>query len=183
MTLWIILGIIAVVIIWAVSAYNGLVKLKTWVSEAAAQIDVQLGRRNDLIPNLVETVKGYAAHEKGTLDAVTKARSMIAQGGSAEERMENENILSGALRSLFAVSENYPDLKANQNFMDLQGQLSALEEDIANSRKYYNGVVRQFNTKTEAFPSNIIASIFKMTKKPMFEVDDAQERKNVKVSF
>lgn len=177
------LGIVVLLVLYVVAAYNGFVRLKNMVEEAFSTMDVYLKKRFDLIPNLVETVKGYAAHEKGTLDAVTKARSMIAQGGSAEERMENENILSGALRSLFAVSENYPDLKANQNFMDLQGQLSALEEDIANSRKYYNGVVRQFNTKTEAFPSNIIASIFKMNKKPMFEVDDAQERKNVKVSF
>lgn len=147
-------------------------------------MDVYLKKRYDLIPNLVETVKGYATHESQTLEKVIAARNMAQSaatpGGKARPE---ENVLQGTLKSLFALAESYPDLKANQNFLELSDQLRAVEEDIANSRKYYNAVVKQFNTKCEVFPSNLIASIFHFEKKPMFEVGAAEERENVKVSF
>ena len=146
-------------------------------------MDVYLKKRFDLIPNLVETVKAYAEHEKDTLDNVTKARTAVMDSATPEEKMANESALSGTLKSLFAVSENYPDLKANQNFLDMQEQLQKVEEDIANSRKYYNAVVKELNTKTEQFPTNIIASMFHFTKRPMFEVGGEEERQNVNVEF
>ena len=164
--------IVVILILWFIGAYNGFVKLKNKVEEAFATMDVYMKKRFDLIPNLVETVKGYAAHESSTLQNVVEARNMTQSAKNVEERLANENALSGTLKSLFAVAENYPDLKANQNFMDLQGQLKKIEEDIANSRKYYNATVREFNTKTESFPSNIIAGMFHFERNPMFEVDD-----------
>ena len=179
----IIAVIVIILVIWFIAAYNGFIKLKNSVEEAFSTMDVYMKKRFDLIPNLVETVKGYAKHEAGTLQKVTEARSAIQNAATTEERLANENILSGTLKSLFAVSENYPDLKANQNFMDLQGQLKKVEEDIANSRKYYNGVVKMFNIKCEVFPNNIIAGMFHFEKKPMFEVESAEERQNVKVEF
>ena len=145
-------------------------------------MDVYLKKRFDLIPNLVETVKGYAAHEKETLSAVTEARAAIAHSSTTAEKLQNENVLSGTLRSLFAVSEAYPDLKANSNFQELMGQLKKVEEDIANARKYYNAVVKKFNIKVQAFPTSIVASVFHYEKKPMFETDEAS-RENVRVSF
>ena len=163
--------------------YNGFIRLKNNCDEAFATMDVYLKKRYDLIPNLVETVKGYAAHEKETLERVVAARNMAQGASTPEEKAAGESMLQGTLKSLFAVAESYPDLKANQNFMDLQGQLKAVEEDIANSRKYYNAVVKQFNTKCEVFPSNLIAGIFHFEKKPMFEVEAQEERQNVKVSF
>ena len=166
MTLWIILGIIAVVIIWAVSAYNGIVKLKNWVSEAAAQIDVQLGRRNDLIPNLVETVKGYAKHEQETLSQVIAMR----------------NQLSGTLKTIFALSESYPDLKANTNFIKLQEELTNTENKIAYSRQLYNSSVAQYNIKIQMIPNNIIANFGGFTKEQMLEIP-AEERAVPKVQF
>lgn len=178
----IVLIIIAVIAIFFITMYNGFVKLKNKVEEAFATMDVYMKKRFDLIPNLVETVKGYAAHEKETLQAVTEARTAIMNAKTTEERLENEGVLSGALKSLFAVSEAYPDLKANQNFLDLQKQLQKVEEDIANSRKYYNAVVREYNTKTETFPANLIAGMFGFTKKAMFEINES-ERENVEVSF
>lgn len=181
-----IIGLIIAVVVIAViviGMYNSFIKLKNNCEEAFSTMDVYLKKRYDLIPNLVETVKGYAAHEKETLESVIAARNMAQSAGTMEEKLEGENMLAGSLKSLFAVAESYPDLKANTNFMDLQGQLKAVEEDIANSRKYYNAVIKQFNTKCEMFPSNIIASIFKFEKKPMFEVDAPEERQNVKVSF
>jgi len=179
----VILAVIAVGAIWVISAYNGFIRLRNMVEEAFATMDVYLKKRYDLIPNLVETVKGYAAHEKTTLENVIKARNMAADAKTMEGRIEGENMLSGMLRSLFALAEAYPDLKANQNFLDLQSQLQRVEDDIANSRKYYNAVVKEFNTKTESFPSNIIAGIFNFTRKPMFEVNDEAERETVKVQF
>jgi len=179
----IILVIIAFLIIWLISAYNSFVRLKNSVEEAFSTMDVYLKKRYDLIPNLVETVKGYAAHEAGTLENVVQARNMAQNATTLEDKIANENILSGTLKSLFAIAEAYPDLKANTNFMDLQRQLQKIEEDIANSRKYYNAVVREFNTKTESFPSNLVASMFKFIRKPMFEVEGAEERQNVKVQF
>ena len=167
--------IIVILILSFVGIYNGFVKLKNRVEEAFATMDVYMKKRFDLIPNLVETVKGYAAHEKETLMSVTQARTAVMQSSTTEERLKNENVLSGALKSLFAVSEN-------ANFMDLQKQLQKVEEDIANSRKYYNAVVRDYNTKRETFPSNIIAGMFHFEKKPMFEIAE-EERQNVKVEF
>lgn len=177
------IGIIVVLIIIFVVMYNGFIRLKNNCDEAFATMDVYLKKRYDLIPNLVETVKGYAAHEKETLERVVTARNMAQGASTPEEKAAGESMLQGTLKSLFAVAESYPDLKANQNFMDLQGQLKAVEEDIANSRKYYNAVVKQFNTKCEVFPSNLIAGIFHFEKKPMFEVEAQEERQNVKVSF
>ena len=177
------IGIIVVLIIIFVVMYNGFIRLKNNCDEAFATMDVYLKKRYDLIPNLVETVKGYAAHEKETLERVVAARNMAQGASTPEEKAVGESMLQGTLKSLFAVAESYPDLKANQNFMDLQGQLKAVEEDIANSRKYYNAVVKQFNTKCEVFPSNLIAGIFHFEKKPMFEVEAQEERQNVKVSF
>lgn len=146
-------------------------------------MDVYLKKRYDLIPNLVETVKGYAKHESETLEKVVAARNMAQSAGTIEEKIEGEKNLTGTLKTLFAVAESYPDLKANTNFLDLQEQLKSVENDIANARKYYNGVVKQFNNKCEMFPSNILAGIFHFTRKPMFEVDAEEERKNVKVEF
>lgn len=177
------IGIIVVLIIIFVVMYNGFIRLKNNCDEAFATMDVYLKKRYDLIPNLVETVKGYAAHEKETLERVVTARNMAQGASTPEEKAAGESMLQGTLKSLFAIAESYPDLKANQNFMDLQGQLKAVEEDIANSRKYYNAVVKQFNTKCEVFPSNLIAGIFHFEKKPMFEVEAQEERQNVKVSF
>ncbi len=177
------IAVIAVLVIWFIAMYNGFVKIKNRVDEAFATIDVYLKKRYDLIPNLVETVRGYAAHEQGTLEKVVQARNMAQSAGSDQEKIEADNMLSGTLKSLFAVAEGYPDLKANTNFLDLQNQLKAIEEDIANARKYYNAVVREFNTKREVFPSNIIAGMFRFDARPLYEVETAEERQNVKVQF
>ena len=181
MLIWIIIAIIIVLAIAFVGMYNSFIKLKNSCEEAFSTMDVYMKKRFDLIPNLVETVKGYAAHEKETLEKVMAARNGVQSAATVEEKMAQENVLTGTLKSLFAVAEAYPDLKANTNFLDLQNQLQSVEEDIANSRKYYNAVVKQFNTKCEMFPSNIIASMFHFERKPMFEVDSAEERKNVEV--
>jgi len=180
----IILIIIAVVIVWVVFIYNGFVRLVKRAEEAWADIDVQLKRRYNLIPNLVESVKGYAAHEKGTFEKVTQARTAAMGAGTIEEHGQAENMLTGALKSLFAVSENYPDLKANQNFLDLQNELSDTENKIQAARRFYNGNVRDLNTKADSFPSNIIANMFKFDKRDFFELEEgSEERENVKVSF
>lgn len=184
MTIAIIIAAVAVIIIiWAVVSYNGFVRLRNTIEEAFSTMDVYLKKRYDLIPNLVETVKGYAKHEKETLEHVIAARNMAASATTLEERVEKENILQGTLKSLFAIAESYPDLKANTNFLELQGELSRIEDEIANSRKYYNAVVKQYNIKREAFPSTIIAGMFGFEKKPMFEVAGEQEREAVKVQF
>jgi len=181
---FIIIGVIAAgLALFVIGGYNGLVKLRNLVEEAFATMDVYLKKRYDLIPNLVETVKGYAAHEAGTLEKVVQARNMAASAGSMEDRIQGENMLTGALKNLFALAEAYPDLKANTNFMDLQTQLQQVEEDIANSRKYYNATVREYNIKTEVFPYNIIAGLFKFARKPLYEVTEEAERQNVKVKF
>ncbi|MEF9864081.1 MAG: LemA family protein [Christensenellaceae bacterium] len=185
--LWILLGVVGVVIlafvIWYIVSYNGFIKMKNNIEEAFATIDVYLKKRFDLIPNLVETVKGYASHEKETLESVTQARTSVSNSTTTQERLDNENILSGTLRSLFAVSEAYPDLKANTNFLDLQRQLSQIEMDIANARKFYNANVKMFNTKLETIPTRWIARKFSFEKQPMFEVSNATERENVDVKF
>lgn len=180
----IILGIIvAVVIIWLISSYNGFVKLRNKTEEAFSAMDVSLKKRYDLIPNYVETVKGYAKHESETLRNVVNARNMAMSASTPEERIEKDNLLTGSLRSLFAVAESYPELKANTNFLELQRQLSDIEEEIAGARRYYNGVVNKFNTKTEMFPGNLIAGLFGFKRKPLYEVNAVAERENVTVSF
>lgn len=183
---YIVLGVIIVVavviVIWYIAAYNSFIAMKNKIEEAFATIDVYLKKRVDLIPNLVETVKGYADYERQTLDQVIAARNNVTSSTTTEERLQNENVLTGTLRSLFAVAEAYPSLMANQNFMDLQGQLQQIETDLANSRRYYNATVRIFNTKVETFPTNMIARHFSFEKQPMFEAVEA-ERQNVKVQF
>ena len=179
----IIIAVIAVLAVWFIGMYNGFVKAKNNCEEGYSTMDVYLKKRYDLVPNLVETVKGYAKHESETFEKVVKARSMIGSASSVEERAEGENQLTGALKTLFAVAEAYPELQANQNFMDLQAQLQTLEGEIAESRKYYNATVKTYNNKVEMFPTNIIATMFHFDRKPMFEVNSAEERQNVKVQF
>ena len=170
--------VVGVIGLGGVVIYNGLVSLRNRVDNAWAQIDVQLKRRHDLIPNLVETVKGYAAHEKETLDAVIQARSAAMAGessGSPAQSAQAENVLTGALKSLFALSESYPDLKANQNFLQLQEELTSTEDRIAYSRQFYNDEVRKFNTKIQTVPSNIVAGIGNFTVREYFEVDEGEK--------
>ena len=177
--------IIVLLIGWVLLAYNGFVRLQNQVENAFSQIDVQLKRRSDLIPNLINTVKGYAKHEKETLENVTKARTemMSAQeGGNPQSMAQADNMLTGALKSLFAVSEAYPDLKANTNFLQLQEELTGTENKVAASRQYYNDTVMEYNTKRETVPSNIIANIFNFTEKDLFEASE-QEREVPKVEF
>lgn len=183
MTKWIIIGVVVLLILIFVACYNKLVRAKNKVEEAFSTMDVYLKKRFDLIPNLVETVKGYAKHESETLEKVIAARNAAGNANNLEERMKNEAALSGGLRSIFALAEGYPELKANENFLDLQGQLQKVEEDIANSRKYYNATVRIFNDLVMTIPTNLIASMFHFEKEYMFEVSDEAERENVKVSF
>lgn len=179
----IIAVVVVLLIIWIITSYNGFVSLRNKTEEAFSAMDVSLKKRYDLIPNYVETVKGYAKHESQTLEKVIAARNSAMGASNPQERVESENVLSGALKSLFAVAESYPDLKANENFMSLQNQLNRLEEEIAGSRRYYNGVVNKYNTKTEMFPGNILAGIFHFERKPLFVVDNSEERQNVKVQF
>ncbi|MDR1496064.1 MAG: LemA family protein [Clostridiales Family XIII bacterium] len=180
----IVVGVVAFILVIAtVSMYNNFVRLRNRIEEAFSTMDVYMKKRFDLVPNLVETVKGYAAHERGTLDEVTSARSMIQSATTPEQRMQGESTLTNTLRSLFAVAENYPDLKANVNFIDLQNQLSQIEDEIAQSRKYYNAIVREFNTATETFPSVTIAKLFNFERQLMFEVEDEAERQTPQVQF
>jgi len=179
----IIIGLIVIIGLWLVISRNSFVSIKNQVEEAFSTMDVYLKKRYDLIPNLVETVKGYATHESETFTKVTAARTAAMNATSIDEKIANENALSGTLKSLFAVAEAYPQLQANTNFLDLQQQLKSLEDEIANSRKYYNAVVRTMNTKVESFPSNLIASMFGFKKQPFFEVGSAEERENVQVKF
>ena len=183
MWLYIIMAIVVILLLLVFSTYNSLVKLNNRVEEAFSTMDVYLKKRFDLIPNLVATVKGYAKHEAEALEKTIAARNMATASGDITKQLEAEGAISGALKSLFAVSEAYPELQANTNFLELQAQLTNLEEEIANSRKYYNGVVKQYNTKREVFPSNIIAKLFKFTKRPLYEVSDVEQRENVKVEF
>ena len=172
----IVLIVIAVILIWLFSAYNTFVRLKNEVKNAWAQIDVQLKRRTDLIPNLINTVKGYAKHEKGTFEAVTKARTaMMNAGGDVKKTAEAENMLTGALKSVFAVAEAYPELKANENFMQLQEELTGTENKVAASRQYYNDSVMEYNTKRESFPANMIAGMFNFSEKDLFEITEAEK--------
>jgi LemA protein len=174
--------LLVVVLLWAIAIYNGLIKLKNRVDEAWSDIDVQLKRRYDLIPNLVNTVKGYAAHEKEVFEKVTEARSRAMSAGATEDKAQAENMLSNTLKSLFAVAESYPDLKANQNFLELQRELTDTEDKIQASRRFYNGNVRDFNTKIEIFPNNIFAGILNFTKRQFFEAAGA-EKETSEVKF
>lgn len=180
----ILLIIIIVLVLWAVIAFNGLVSLRNRAKEAWADIEVQLKRRYDLIPNLVNTVKGYATHESSAFENVTKARSAAMGAGSVADKAANENMLAGALKSVFAIAEAYPDLKANQNFLALQNELSDTENKIQSARRFYNGNVRDLNTKIEVFPSNVIAKSFGFSKMEFFDLPDNDVAQNpVEVKF
>jgi len=175
----IVLGVIA---LWAIMTYNGLITLKNRTDEAWSDIDVQLKRRYDLIPNLVETVKGYASHESGTLEKVIQARNMAMGAKTMDEHVKAENALSQTLKSIFALSEAYPDLKANQNFLKLQDELTDTEDKIQASRRFYNGNVRDFNTKLQVFPTNMIGNMLGFQKRDFFEIAEA-EKANPQVKF
>ncbi len=180
---WVLLiVVVAILVIYAIVTYNGLVRLRNRIQNAWAQIDVQLRRRYDLIPNLVETVKGYAKHERDTLEAVTQARANAINAQGPVEQAKAENMITGALKSLFAVSEAYPDLKANQNFLALQEELSGTEGRISYARQYYNDAVLRLNTKIQSFPSNILAGMFGFKEHEYFEADDTS-RGPVSVQF
>jgi LemA protein len=181
--LMVVISLIVLVIFYIITIYNRLVKLNNLTQEGWSGIDVQLKQRADLIPNLIETVKGYVGHERGVLEEVTKLRSQCLVSGNIQERAANENMLTGALRQLFAVSENYPDLKASQNFTELQQNLASIESQIQLARRYYNGTVRDFNTLVQSFPSNLIAQNLQFTSKPFFEMTDVKDREVPKVSF
>ena len=184
MAIWIIVIIIlALLALWIIISYNSLVRLRNRAKEAWADIEVQLKRRHNLIPNLVETVKGYAAHEREVLEKVTEARTKAMGAQTMQEKREAENFLSQTLKSLFAVAENYPDLKASQNFLELQRELRDTEDKIQAARRFYNANVRDLNTKIESFPTNIIAKLFGFKKMDLFEIEEAEERKVPKVEF
>ncbi len=177
------LAVIIILAIWLVGTYNGFIKLRNKTEEAFSAMDVSLKKRYDLIPNYVEVIKGYAAHERDTLQAVITARNKAIASKGAEEAIRNDNAVSGSLRSLFALTESYPALKADSAFLQLQDQMARVEEEIAGSRRYYNGVVNKYNTKTEMFPGNIMAGMFGFERKPLYEVQAGYERDNVKVTF
>lgn len=182
-TLWVILAIVGVIVLWLIITYNGFVRLKNRAKEAWSDIEVQMKRRYNLIPNLIETVKGYAQHERGTLEKVTEARTQAMNAHGMKEHGQAENMLSNTLKTLFAVSENYPDLKANANFLDLQRELADTENKIQSSRRFYNTNVRDLNTKIESFPDNVIAKAFAFKKKDFFELQEEAAKEPVKVSF
>lgn len=184
--LWILVGAAALVVLAIIGIYNGLVKAKVRVDEAWSDITVQLKRRADLIPNLIETVKGYAAHEKGVFEAVTQARSAMMNAGTPAEAAKAENMMTGALKSLFAVAEAYPDLKANQNFQELQAELVDTEDKIQASRRFYNGAARDLNIKIRTFPTIIFAKMLGFSERQFFELDEAENaavQNPVKVDF
>ncbi len=184
MSLIVLLGLLVVLAVFLVSLYNGLVRARNEVKNAWSSIDVQLKRRHDLIPNLIETVKGYAAHERGTLDAVVKARQQaVAFTGGVEERAKLENALTQSLRSLFALAEAYPDLKANQSFLALQEELAATENKIGFSRQYYNDAAMRYKNRVEMFPSNVVANMFNFKAEPFFQLEEAADRAVPKVAF
>ena len=178
----IVLVILVLLVLIVVGMYNGLVKLRNKVENAWAQIDVQLKRRYDLIPNLVETVKGYAAHEKQTLEAVIQARNMAINAQGPEQQAQAENMISGALKSIFALSEAYPDLKANQNFLNLQEELTSTEDRISYARQFYNDTVNRYNTKIQTFPAVVLAGMFNFTQREYFEAE-GEAQGPVKVQF
>ena len=179
-----ILAAVAVIfILWAIAIYNSLIRLRNEIDNSWAQIDVQLKRRSDLVPYLVETVRGYASHERETLERVIQARNMAVSAKNLEERVQADNLLTGALKSLFAVSEAYPDLKANVNFMQLQEELTSTENKVAFARQFYNDRVLTYNNQRETFPSNIVAGMFNFDRRPFFEVVEPEVREAPKVQF
>lgn len=180
---WIILVVVVLLVVVVASGYNSLVSLRNKVKDQWSQIDVQLKKRADLIPNIVETVKGYAKHEKETLEDVVKARNALNTASSVEEEMAANNQITGALNKLFALSEAYPELKANENFMSLQKDLKDVEEKISYARQFYNDTVMTYNNKVQMFPSNIIASLFGFKESKFFELDNEKDRETPKVSF
>ena len=182
-TTLIIVAVVLLPLLYGVSIYNSLVKNKNLMQEGWSSIDVFLKKRNDLLPNLMETVKGYATHEKELFENVTKARNLVRNANSISEYSEADNALKNSMMNLFAISENYPDLKANQNFINLQNELSSLEDEIEMARRYYNGMVRDNNTYIEVFPSNIIANTFNFKEGTFFEIKDQSEREPTKISF
>jgi len=179
---WIIGGIVLIAVLVFIGMYNSFISLRNKMDNASAQIDVQTKRRYDLVPNLVETVKGYAKHERGTLEAVTKARNMAMSAGSPQAKLKAENMLSGALKSLFAVTEAYPTLQANESFMMLQEELTGIETKVAFARQFYNDSVMKWNQQVQTFPTNVVANLFKFTEWKYTEAT-AEERKAVKVKF
>ncbi len=183
LTLYILLGVAGLIILWLIFAYNGLVRLRQQATEALSDIDVQLKRRFDLIPNLVETVKGYMGHERQTLESVTRARTQFMAARSPQEQAAADNLLTNTLKTLFAVSENYPDLKANANFLDLQRELADTENKIQSARRFYNANVRDLNIRIESFPTNLIAGPFGFRRMEFFEAEAAGERQPVAVRF
>jgi LemA protein len=181
--LLVLLAGVVIVLLWVAGAYNSLIRLRNQLENAWAQIDVQLKRRHDLIPNLVETVKGYAKHESQTLEKVIQARNMAINAQSVGDKAQAENVLTGTLKSLFALAESYPDLKANQNFLRLQEELTSTENKVSFSRQHYNDSVMLYNTRIEVFPVNFIAGMFNFTRREFFEVKAEEERNVPKVSF
>jgi LemA protein len=179
----VLLIIIGVVIVAAIGVYNSLIILRNRCDNSWAQVDVQLKRRYDLIPNLIETVKGYAKHEREVFEKVTQARTSAINAGTVKDQAQAENMLNGALKTLFAVAENYPELKANQNFLQLQEELAGTESKIAYARQFYNDMVMKFNQKQQVFPANIIANMFNFKEKEYFEIEEPAAREPVKVSF
>ena len=171
---WIVLGVIVVIAIWAITIYNGLVAMRQRCDQAFADIDVQLKQRHDLIPNLVETVKGYAAHERGTLEAVIQARNTAIAAPGIDQKVQAENMLTGALRQLFALSENYPNLKANANFMQLQSDLSDIENKLAAARRFFNNAVQEYNTGIQQMPAALFAGSFGFHPRPFFDLGETR---------
>ncbi|MBE0634440.1 LemA family protein [Candidatus Bipolaricaulota bacterium] len=183
-TTYVVLGVVALVLFWGIGMYNSLVRTRQHVKESWSAIDTELKRRYDLIPNLIETVRGYATHESKTLEAVIQARNnAVASKGSPGQQAQDENMLVGALRQLFAVVEAYPDLKANESFLNMQQELTVTEDRIQGARRFYNANARTLNTKIEVFPSNMIASMFGISQAEFFEVEDAAQREAPKVDF
>lgn len=178
-----ILGGAGIFLLIIILFYNRFIRLRNGLKEATATMDVYFKKRFDLIPNIVETVRGYAVHEKMTLEELVRARTAVQRAGTTEERLRGEQQMSSALKSLFAVAESYPELRSNENFLALQGELARTETEIANSRKYYNGVVKKWNNAVEMFPGNLLAKLFGFEPAPLFEVENAAERENIHVSF
>jgi len=181
--LWIVLGLIAIGIIWFIAVFNGIVSLRNRTQEAWSDIDVQLKRRHDLIPNLIETVKGYAKHESSVFEKVTQARADAINAKGAQEAAQKENMLSDTLKSLFAVAENYPTLRASENFQQLQGELTDTENKIEASRRFYNGNVRDFNTKIQIFPNSMVAGMTGSKPFELFQIADQTEKETPQVKF
>lgn len=180
---WIIIAVAVVAVLWFIGIYNGLIRLKNQTDEAWSDIDVQLKRRYDLIPNLIETVKGYAAHEKELLEKVTQARTQAMQATGPEAKSKAENMLTDTLKSLFAVAENYPALRASENFAKLQDELADTENKIQASRRFYNGNVRDLNTKIQVFPNSLVAGMLSFKAREFFQIENESEKENVKVKF